>query len=231
MITVKDICKTYYLGEEEVRAVRNVSLEIKPKEFVAIQGSSGCGKSPLMYLIGLLETPSEGTIIFDGVEVSRLSDAGQSKLRNAKIGFVFQSFNLLAKFSVLENVLLPTRYAKATLEFDPRARAQELLEKFGLWDRRSFFPNTISGGQQQRAAIARALIMNPKIILADEPTGNVDTRTGKEILDILELLNREFGTTVVVVTHDPLVAARTHRQIYMRDGSLTTKAIWKQKPR
>lgn len=227
IIELKDVCKTYFLGEEEVKAVCDASLEIRHKEFVSILGASGCGKSTLMYLIGLLETPTSGKVVIDGRNVSGLSDDEQSRLRNEYVGFVFQQFNLVNKFTVLENVMLPAKYTKVNLSFNPRQRAEELLKKFGIYERRNFFPNKISGGQQQRAAIVRALIMNPKIILADEPTGNVDSRTGKEILDILERLNKEFEATVVIVTHDQAVSKRTKREIYMHDGKITNKYIWK----
>ncbi|OGV91534.1 ABC transporter ATP-binding protein [Microgenomates group bacterium RIFCSPLOWO2_01_FULL_46_13] len=220
MIELAKVYKNYYLGEEEVAAVSDVSLKIKPKEFISIVGPSGCGKSTLMYLVGLLDTPSAGKIFVDGKDVSGLSDSELSVIRNQTVGFVFQSFNLINKFTVLENVLLPTRYTKLKLAFDPGRRAEELLNKFGIYERRNFFPNKISGGQQQRAAMVRALIMNPKVILADEPTGNLDSKTGEEILNLLERLNRDFQTTVVVVTHDAAVAKRTQRQIKMRDGRI-----------
>ena len=185
IIKLQNISKTYYLGEEEVPAVRNVDLTIDRKEYVSILGSSGCGKSTLMHIIGLLETPSSGSIDLDGQKIKDLSDQDLSRLRNRYIGFVFQSFNLINKFTVLENVLLPSKYSKIKLDFDPKERALELLDKFGILDRQHFFPNKISGGQQQRVAIARALIMHPRIILADEPTGNLDSKTGIEILKIL----------------------------------------------
>src|SRR4030066_1237704 len=202
MIKLQNVKKTYLLGDEEVHAVDNVSLEIKAKEYVSILGSSGSGKTTLMYLIGLLEHPSSGQIYLDGKNVTSLGDEKLSQIRNEAVGFVFQSFNLIPKFTVLENILLPTKYAKRKLDFNPLTRAEELLKKFGIWDRRNFFPNKISGGQQQRVAIARALMMKPKIILADEPTGNLDTKTGDEILTLLEELNHEFGVTVVLVTHE-----------------------------
>lgn len=226
MIKLDKVCKTYYLGEEEVRAVCEVDLEIKEKEFVSILGASGCGKSTLMYLIGLLETPTSGKIFLNNEDASRLSDDQLSKLRNEYVGFVFQQFNLINKFTVLENVLLPVKYFKKKLDFDPEKRTEDLLKRFGIWERRNFFPNKISGGQQQRTAIARALIMNPKIILADEPTGNIDSKTGKEILNLLEILNKEFEVTVVIVTHDQAVAKRTKREVYMHDGRITKKYIW-----
>jgi len=225
MIKLQNICKSYFLGEEKVKAVCSVNLEIKDGEYVGILGSSGSGKSTLMYLIGLLEHPSEGKIILDGKDVSKLSDDELSKIRNLNVGFVFQSFNLINKYTVMENVLLPTKYAKSKLNFKPLERAEELLKKFGIWDRRNFFPNKISGGQQQRVAIARALMMSPKIILADEPTGNLDSKTGDEILDLLEQLNKELKVTVILVTHEKDVADRTKRRIYIRDGVITDKYL------
>jgi putative ABC transport system ATP-binding protein len=208
------------MGKTEVKAIDRINLTIKDRELMAILGASGSGKSTLMYLIGLLETPTAGQIWLDQTNVSSLNDRQLSKIRNQTIGFVFQQFNLLNKFTVLENVLLPVKYAKTKLNFDPQKRALELLRRFDIYDRRHFFPNKISGGQQQRAAIARALIMNPKIILADEPTGNIDTKTGRLILHLLQQLNQEFNVTVIIVTHDPSVAQITRRQINIKDGRL-----------
>jgi putative ABC transport system ATP-binding protein len=225
MISLQNVCKSYFLGEEEVKAVCDVTLEIKKKEYVSILGSSGSGKSTLMYLIGLLETPTSGKIFLDKKDVSELSDDELSHLRNEYIGFVFQQFNLINKYTVLENVLLPTRYAKKRLDFNPQSRAEELLKRFGIWERKEFFPNKISGGQQQRVAIARALMMKPDVIMADEPTGNLDSKTGDEILDIMEGLNKDFGVTVILVTHEKVVAERTKKKIYIKDGQLVDKYL------
>ena len=225
MIRLRNVCKNYQLGEEIVPAVCEVNLDIKEKEYIGILGSSGSGKSTMMYLIGLLETPSSGKIYLDGKDISKLSDSQLSDLRNHYIGFVFQSFNLINRYTVWENVLLPTKYVKGRLDFDPEKRAEELLKETGIYERRNFFPNKISGGQQQRAAIARALIMNPKIVLADEPTGNLDSKTGDEILNLLEKLNKDMGVTLVLVTHEPNVAERTRRKIFLKDGKVTQKYL------
>ncbi len=225
MIKLENVSKTYELGEENVGAVKNVNLTIKEKEFIGIMGTSGSGKSTLMHMIGLLEKPTSGKVMINGRDVSKLSDDELSKIRNKEVGFVFQSFNLIPRFTVLENVLLPTRYAKETLKFDATEKAEELLNKFGILDRKDFYPNKISGGQQQRVAIARALIMNPKIILADEPTGNLDSKTGDEILDILSNLNKEFGVTVVLVTHEHDIAAKTKRQVFIKDGQVVERYL------
>lgn len=225
MIKLQDVCKSYFLGEEEVKAVCGVNLEIKAKEFVGILGSSGSGKSTLMYLIGLLEQPTSGKYLFDGKDISKLSDDELSNIRNKYVGFVFQSFNLINRFTVLENIMLPTKYIKEKLDFDPLVRAEEFLKKFGIFERRNFYPNKISGGQQQRVAIARALIMKPKIILADEPTGNLDSKTGEEILSIMENLNKDYGVTVILVTHEKDVAQKTRRQIYIKDGEVVEKYL------
>ena len=225
MINLQNVSKSYFLGEEEIRAVDDVSLVIKEKEFIGILGSSGSGKSTLMHLIGLLEQPTSGSVVLENKDVSKLSDRELSEIRNKTVGFVFQSFNLINRFTVLENVLLPTKYSKKNLNFDPISRADDLLKRFGILERRNFFPNKISGGQQQRVAIARALIMSPKLILADEPTGNLDSKTGDEIIEILKGLNKDFGVTVILVTHEHDIAKKTKRQIYIRDGHIVEKYL------
>lgn len=225
MINLQNVSKSYFLGEEEIRAVDDVSLVIKEKEFIGILGSSGSGKSTLMHLIGLLEQPTSGSVVLENKDVSKLSDRELSEIRNKTVGFVFQSFNLINRFTVLENVLLPTKYSKENLNFDPISRADDLLKRFGILERRNFFPNKISGGQQQRVAIARALIMSPKLILADEPTGNLDSKTGDEIIEILKGLNKDFGVTIILVTHEHDIAKKTKRQIYIRDGHIVEKYL------
>lgn len=222
MIKLQNVSKVFELGGETVRAVDDVNLEIRKKEFTSILGTSGSGKSSLMYLIGLLDHPTSGSIYFDDKDVSNLDDDQLSKIRNSHVGFIFQSFNLINKLTAIENVMMPTKYAEK-LDFDPRARAEELLERFGILERKNFTPNKISGGQQQRVAIARALIMKPKVILADEPTGNLDSKTGNEILKILRDLNHEFDTSVVIVTHEKEIAQWTKKQIYIKDGKIVDR--------
>lgn len=223
MIELQDIIKDYQIGSDTAHILKNISLTIKDKEYVGILGASGSGKSTLMHIIGLLDTPTRGSIRINDKDVSRLSDDELSRLRSRYVGFVFQQFNLINKLSVLENIILPSIYSRSPLGYNVRAKAFELLERFGLSERADFLPNTISGGQQQRVAIARALIMNPQLILADEPTGNLDSKTGSEILNLLEKLNNEFGVTVIIVTHDKEVAQRTKRQIFIRDGEIVSK--------
>src|SRR3989344_5576982 len=225
MIELKGVSKTYFLGDTKVKAVDNVSLKIMPNEYLSILGASGSGKSTLMYLIGLLESASSGKILLNGEDISKLSDDKLSTLRNQTIGFVFQSFNLLNKLTVLENVMLPASYLKTNTNFDIKAKAMDLLKRFGLAERQNFYPNKISGGQQQRVAIARALILNPKIILADEPTGNLDSRTGPQILKLIEDLRQEFKTTIIMVTHEKNIAKRANKRIYIKDGRIVKKYL------
>lgn len=224
MINLSKISKEYKLSGESFFALQNVSFEVKEKEFLAILGPSGSGKSTIMHIMGLLDNPTAGTIKIDGRDVSNYSDDELSLARNETIGFVFQQFNLINKLTILENILLPTIYTRHSLPFNPKTRAMELITKFGLLGKEHSYPNKISGGQQQRVAIARALIMNPRLVLADEPTGNLDTKTGNAILDLLEKLNKEEGVTVVIITHEPDVANRCKRRLYIRDGHLYTKA-------
>jgi putative ABC transport system ATP-binding protein len=225
MLKLQNVYKTYRLGDEEVHAVDDITIDIDEKEYLSILGTSGSGKSTLMYLIGLLEQPTSGKILVEGKDVSKLSDDELSNIRNHFVGFIFQQFNLINKFTVLENIMMPAKYSKNKLDFDPKERALDLLKRFNMLDRKDFYPNKISGGQQQRVAIARALLMKPKLILADEPTGNLDSKTGDEILTLLEKLNKEEKVTIIIVTHDKNVATRTKKQIYIMDGKIVSKYL------
>jgi putative ABC transport system ATP-binding protein len=216
VIEAKDLTKVYQMGDVEVRTLRGLSMKIKRGEVVAVMGPSGSGKSTLMNIIGCLDRPTSGEYTLDKEAVSGLDDDQLANIRNRKIGFVFQSFNLLSRTSALSNVELPLRYAG--LQDHRQERAEEALEAVGLGDRMHHKPTELSGGQQQRVAIARALVNDPAIILADEPTGNLDSKAGQEILDLLLDLNRERGTTLVIVTHDPRIADQTQRMIHIRDG-------------
>ncbi len=219
MIQVQDLTKTYTLGENEVRALDGVSLAIEQGEMAAIMGPSGSGKSTLMAILGCLDAPTSGAYQLDGENVEKLSDNRLAAVRSRKIGFIFQQFNLLARTTALENVMLPLTYADVTGR-ERRKRAEEALEKVGLQDRMHHRPNELSGGQQQRVAIARALVNDPAILLADEPTGNLDSKTGTEIIRLFQQLHSELGLTVLYVTHDPFIARHTERVIRLADGQI-----------
>lgn len=220
MIKLINVEKDYEIGDETTRILKNINLTIKDGEFTSIVGPSGCGKSTLMHILGLLDKPTTGTVLMQDHDSSHMSDTSLSNLRNEYVGFVFQQFNLINKYSVVENILLPTKYTKHNLDFDPVKRANELMQRFGIYERRNYRPNKISGGQQQRVAIARALIMKPKLILADEPTGNLDSKSGAEILALLTELNHDLKVTVVLVTHDKEIAKAAKRQVVMKDGEI-----------
>jgi putative ABC transport system ATP-binding protein len=217
VIELDNVKKVYDTGEIKVPALRGVSLTVIAGEFVAIMGASGSGKSTLMNIVGCLDHPTSGTYRFDEHDVSRLSRTELAHLRNRKLGFVFQGFNLLKRHTAAENVELPLLYSGISAS-ERRKKALEMLKVVGLADRAQHLPNQLSGGQQQRVAIARALINNPQVVLADEPTGNLDSRTGEEILRQFQKINQERGQTIVLVTHDAAIASYANRQITVRDG-------------
>ncbi len=216
LIQTNDLWKTYQMGAELIHALQGVSIEIERGEYVAVMGPSGSGKSTLMNLIGCLDTPSKGSYLLNGKQVSEMNDDELARIRNEEIGFVFQTFNLLPRATALHNVELPLIYAGVPAKVRAQ-RAAQALDKVELGDRKTHRPNQLSGGQRQRVAIARALVNNPSILLADEPTGNLDSKTGVEIMSLFARLH-EAGNTIVLVTHEPEVAAHAHRSIHIRDG-------------
>src|SRR5262245_5708026 len=222
LIDTRDLWKTYVMGSEEIHALRGVNIQIERGEYVAIMGPSGSGKSTLMNLIGCLDTPTKGSYLLNDKQVSQMNDNELAQIRNEEIGFVFQTFNLLPRASALQNVELPLIYAGVAAR-DRHARAKAALEKVELGSRMSHRPNELSGGQRQRVAIARALVNNPSILLADEPTGNLDSKTGAEIMALFARLH-QAGNTIVLVTHEADIAAFAHRTIHLRDGEVEKDA-------
>ena len=227
VVNAKDLSKVYKMGEVEVHALRGLSLKVKRGEVMAIMGPSGSGKSTLMNILGCLDRPTSGSYELDGESVANLDDDQLADIRSRKVGFIFQTFNLLGRTSALENVELPLRYAGVTN--GRRERARKALEAVGLGDRLHHRPNELSGGQQQRVAIARALVNNPAMIMADEPTGNLDSQAGEDIMKLLLGMNKESGLTLIIVTHDAEIAAQTDRIINIRDGHLDDKGVEKEK--
>jgi putative ABC transport system ATP-binding protein len=227
VISVRNLVKTYVVGEVQVKALRGINLDVERGEFLAVSGTSGSGKSTFMHIVGCLDKPTSGQYMLDGEDVSRMSKDALAAVRNKKIGFVFQGFNLLSRTSALDNVELPLLYGHGALKTaDRHKRATEMLELVGLGNRTDHHPNQLSGGQQQRVAIARALINNPAILLADEPTGNLDTRTSIEVMGIFQRLNQERGITVVLITHEMDIAEYGTRTVTFRDGQVVAdKAV------
>lgn len=222
VIEIRDITKTYQMGQIALQVLRGISLKIYEGEFLSIMGPSGSGKSTLMNILGCLDQPTSGQYFLDGVDVSKLDERALAKIRNKKIGFVFQSFNLLKRTSALRQVELPLIYGGVS---GRTKKAQAALEAVGLGERLDHFPNELSGGQQQRVAIARALVNEPAMILADEPTGNLDSRSGTEVMQIFQAMNREKGMTTIFVTHDPWIARHTNRVIMLRDGVIVADRV------
>ena len=227
VISVKNLVKTYVVGEVQVKALRGINLDVQRGEFLAVSGTSGSGKSTFMHIVGCLDKPTSGQYLLDDQDVSRMSKDALAAVRNKKIGFVFQGFNLLSRTSALDNVELPLLYGNAGMKTAERhKRATEMLDLVGLGNRSDHHPNQLSGGQQQRVAIARALINNPSILLADEPTGNLDTRTSIEVMGIFQRLNQERGITVVLITHEMDIAEYGTRTVTFRDGQVVAdKAV------
>ena len=219
MIVLEEVNKVFYTDEIETHALENINLTIKAGEFASIMGPSGCGKSTMLNIMGLLDTPTSGRVVIDEVRTDLMLDKDMARMRNLKLGFIFQSFHLIPSLNVLDNVLLPMLYRKGSSQSENKKRALDIIEQVGLTHRLKHFPSQLSGGQCQRVAIARALIGEPKVILADEPTGNLDSKMGEEIMEILARLNRE-GVTIVMVTHDEGIAKETGRIIRLFDGKL-----------
>jgi putative ABC transport system ATP-binding protein len=216
MVFLKDVTKSYLIGERKIDVLKGISLEIKKGEFLSLMGPSGAGKSTLLNIIGCLDRPTTGTYLLDGIDVNTLSDNELAEIRNKKIGFVFQNFNLIPRLSAIKNVELPLLYSRMPPD-ERKKKAYFYLQKVGLSERADHMPNELSGGEQQRVAIARALINNPLIILADEPTGNLDSKTGQEIMDIFSSIHKD-GTTIIMVTHEMAIAERAERIVTIKDG-------------
>lgn len=226
MISLKNICKTYIVGDVKLPVLKSISLDVKKGEMLALTGTSGSGKSTLMNILGCLDRPTSGEYFLEGVEISRLDNDGRADVRNKKIGFVFQSFNLLPRTSALENVIMPLFYTANHLsEKQMLERGEQMLEKVGLKDRMMHEPSQLSGGQQQRVAIARALVNSPEILFADEPTGNLDSRMSEEIMDMFCQINECDGVSVVLVTHEPEIAEKAKRVVRLIDGEITDDRI------
>jgi len=219
LIQLKDVWKTYLMGEVTLDVLKKINLEINPQEFVAIVGPSGSGKSTMMNLVGVLDVPTKGTIYLEGEDISKLTESELAQVRGKKIGFIFQQFNLIPTLTALENVILPTIF-QGMAEEKRVAKAKELLAKVGLADRMNHKPTELSGGQQQRVAIARALMNNPEIILADEPTGNLDSKSGQQVIDMLSKLFSEEKKTIILVTHDINLVKYSTKTVYLKDGEI-----------
>ena len=220
LISLRDVCKVYRLEEVKIEALKDVSVSVERGEYVALMGPSGSGKSTLMNMLGCLDRPTSGSYTLDGEEVAEMSRDARARLRNQKIGFVFQNFNLLSRTTAIENVELPLLYSRRTSARKRRQRALEVLDRVGLGDRLHHHPGQLSGGQQQRVAIARALVNEPAVLMADEPTGNLDSRTSKEVIRLFRELNQQGEITIILVTHDQDIARNAQRKLVLRDGQI-----------